>query len=311
MKRICKRPIQIDALTICFSVVNTYHYDQIKDLAMGDTYSPYEYILQRVEGRYYNNIYNIKVIDADGESYEFGQLKFNLNNGSEEGNTHTDGTCKVWISLNNETLYSDRIFFFDYVATTLGFELHNVTTLDLCLDTPFNVSKAVWRYIKNKGITTILNGKKVVERDDDRPELCRIISGSLNKDKYMTLNVKQRNAIKDKSKGITVISYDKEAEIRNVSGKQYILDYYGNPKRLYRTEVHLNNEDINRYLNIHGIELTYLLFCDEAHLEDMFYHFLNSVIRFQEGRKPIKWEDILGKPKCIDRYITTTPMKAH
>lgn len=295
MKRVCRRPIQIDALQVCFSVANTYHYDQIKDLAMGDTYSPYEYILQRVEGRYYNNIYNIIVIDADGEPYEFGQLKFNLNNGSEEGNTHTDGTCKVWISLDNETLYSDRLFFFDYIATTLGLELHNITKLDLCLDTPFNVSKAVWRYIKNKSITTILNGKKIIDRDEDRPELSRTISGSLNKDKYMTLNIKQRNAIRDKSKGITVISYDKEAEIRNVSGKQYILDHYGNPRRLYRTEVHLNNEDISHYLNTHGVELTYLLFCDEARLEDMFFHFISSVIRFQDRHRDITWQDILGR----------------
>ncbi len=295
MKRVCKRPIQIDALQICFSVAKPYHYEQLKDLGMGDSYSPYEYILQRVDGRYYNNIYNIIVIDADGEPYEFGQLKFNLNNGNEESNTHIDGSCKVWISLNNETLYCDRFFFLDYIASTLGLELHNITKLDLCLDTPFNVSKAVWRYIKNKSITTILNGKKVIDRDEDRPELCRTISGSLNKDKYMTLNIKQRNAIRDKSKGITVISYDKEAEIRNVSGKRYILDHYGNPKRLFRTEVHLNNEDISHYLNTHGIELTYLLFCDEALLEEMFFHFIGSVIRFQNRHYDILWKDILGR----------------
>ena len=295
MKRVCKRPIQIDALQICFSVAKPYHYEQLKYLGMGDSYSPYEYILQRVDGRYYNNIYNIIVIDADGEPYEFGQLKFNLNNGNEESNTHIDGTCKVWISLNNETLYCDRFFFLAYIASTLGLELHNVTKLDLCLDTPFNVSKAVWRYIKNKSITTILNGKKVIDRDEDRPELSRTINGSLNKDKYMTLNIKQRNAIRDKSKGITVISYDKEAEIRNVSGKRYILDHYGNPKRLYRTEVHLNNEDISHYLNTHGIELTYLLFCDEALLEEMFFHFIGSVIRFQSRHCDITWKDILGR----------------
>lgn len=291
MKRVCRRPIQIDALQVCFSVVNPYHYEQLKVLEIGDTYSPYEYILQRVEGRYYNNIYNIIVIDSDAEAYEFGQLKFNLNNGNEEGNAHTNGTRKVWISLNNETLYSDRLSFFDYIASTLGLELHNITKLDLCLDTPFNVSKSVWRYIRNKSITTILNGKRITDRDEDRPEISRILSGSLNKDKYMTLNVKQRNAIFDKSKGITVISYDKEAEIRNISGKKYILQHYGNPKHLYRTEVHLNNEDISHYLSTRNIDLTYWLFIDEALLEDMFFHFIGSVLRFQG----ITWQEILGR----------------
>lgn len=291
MKRVCRRPIQIDALQVCFSVVKPYHYEQLKALEIGDTYSPYEYILQRVEGRYYNNIYNIIVIDSDAEAYEFGQLKFNLSNGNEESNAHIDGTRKVWISLNNETLYSDRLSFFDYIASTLGLELHNITKLDLCLDTPFNVSKAVWRYIRNKNVTTILNGKRITNRDEDRPEISRTLSGSLNKDKYMTLNVKQRNAIFDKSKGITVISYDKEAEIRNISGKQYILQHYGNPKHLYRTEVHLNNEDVSRYLSTRNIELTYWLFIDEALLEDMFFHFVGSVLRFQG----ITWKEILGR----------------
>lgn len=295
MKRICKRPIQIDALQVCFSVVSPYHYDQLKELELGAIYSPYEFILQRVEGRYYNNIYNIIVIDADAEAYEFGQLKFNLSDGNEDNNTHTNGTRKVWISLNNETLYSDRFFFLDYIATSLGLELHNITKLDLCFDTPFNVSKLVWKMIKDKGVTTILNGKKIKDRDEDRPELSRTISGSLNKDKYMTLNIKQRNAMRDKSKGITLICYDKEAEIRNVSGKQYIMEHYGNPKRLYRTEVHLNNEDVTRYLEAHGIDLTYWLFSDEATLEDMFFHFIGSVIRFQERYRDISWKEILGR----------------
>lgn len=291
MKRVCKRPIQIDALQVCFSVVKPYHYEQLKAIEVGDDYYPYEYILQRVEGRYYNNIYNIIVIDSDGKAYEFGQLKFNISNGNEESNVHNDGTRKVWISVNNETLYSDRLSFFDYIATTLGLELHNITTLDLCLDTPFNVSKIVWRYIRNKSVTTILNGKRITDRDEDRPEISRILSGSLNKDKYMTLNVKQRNAIKDKTKGVTIISYDKEAEIRNVSGKEYILQHYNNPKRLYRTEVHLNNEDISHYLSTHNIELTYWLFIDESLLEEMFFHFIGSVLRFQG----VTWQEILGR----------------
>ena len=29
MKRVCKRKIQIDAMTVCFEVIDRYHYDQI------------------------------------------------------------------------------------------------------------------------------------------------------------------------------------------------------------------------------------------------------------------------------------------
>ena len=148
MKRVCRRNIKIDALTVCFSVEHDAHYQALKALEMNETYSPYEYKLQRVEGRYYNNVYNIIVIDSDTKAYNFGQLKFNLCNGNENNNTSSDGKMKVWITLSNETLYCDRFFFLDYIASTLGLEPHNITSLDLAFDTPFNVSKTVWKYIR-------------------------------------------------------------------------------------------------------------------------------------------------------------------
>ena len=109
------------------------------------------------------------------------------------------------------------------------------------------------------------------------------------------MNIKQRNAIKDKSKGITVLTYDKAAEISNASDKKYILERYGNPKRLYRTEVHLNAEDIKNYVERIGIQYTPLILFDEATLEDMFFHFLGSVIRFQSSKMDVSWEHLLGR----------------
>jgi len=128
------------------------------------------------------------------------------------------------------------------------------------------------------------------------PSCLYTASGSLNKqDKYKAVNIKQRNAIKDKSKGITVLTYDKAAEIINASDKQYILDYYGNPKKLYRTEVHLNAEDIKNYVEHIGIEYTPLILFDESVLEGMFFHYLGSVIRFQSRKIDASWEHLLGR----------------
>lgn len=310
MKRVCKRQIQIDALTICFKASDCNTFKQLDLLSMGDTYKSGCITLTRIDGRYYTNIYAITIERGD-EAMSLGNLKFGFNHRQEEDNTHQDGNPKIWITLNNEELYPPAIDALEKVTESLGLVLHNITTLDLCLDTPYNISKVIYRYLRKKEITTILNGKKVLDRDEDRPELRRILSGSLNKDKYMTLCIKQRNAMRDKSKGITITTYDKASEIRNASGKDYILYFYGNPSKLYRTEVHLNNEEIRNYFNKYRIELSYQLFRNNSLLEDMFYHFLNSVIRFQEGRKLIKWEDILGKPKCTDRHITTTPTNTH
>ena len=293
MKRVCKRKVMLDALTVCFEVENRYHFDHISELEYGGTYDLFEFQLVRVEGRYYNNVYTIIYMDEDN-LIEFGQLKFNISNVATPNNLHDNGNPKVWISLNNLSLYTDNLYNLGFIATKLGLEPHNITTMDLCLDTPFNVSKSLRQLIKNKAIITILNGTKVKDRDADRPEITYTSSGSLNKDKYMTVNVKQRNAIKDKSRGVTLTTYDKLAEIRTSSGKDYILDFYGNPNKLYRTEVHLNNADIKDYLDGRGLFFNYYMI-DGALLEEMFFYHLNSVIRFKDGKQDIRWEQLLGR----------------
>ena len=295
MKRICKRPIQIDALTLCYEVVNTNYYDQLACLDFGEWLDIDELKLYRIEGRYFENIYTIRLWNGTC-NIEWGYLKFNLTRGDERSNTHTNGLRKVWMSLSNETLYTEDIHLLTDIGQSLGLTFHNVTTLDLALDTPFSVSHLVKSYAHNKDVTTILNGKRVIDRDKDRPELMYTTSGSLNKqNKYLTVNIKQRNAVKDKSKGITVLLYDKIAEIANASDKQYILEHYDNPKRLYRTEVHLNAEDIKNYVKRRNIEYTPAMLFVEAILEDMFFHFLGSVIRFQSNKMDVSWQHILGR----------------
>ena len=192
MKRVCRRKVMIDALTVCFEVENRYHFDRISSLDYGEVYGLYEFQLSRIEGRYYDNVYVITYMDDDME-IEFGQLKFNISRGAELDNLHENGNPKVWISLNNETLYTNDQYHLGFIATKLGLEPHNITTLDLCKDTPFNVGKSVRKLIKDKTVTTILNGKRIKDRDEDRPEITYTTSGSLNKtDKYMTVNVKQK-----------------------------------------------------------------------------------------------------------------------
>lgn len=295
MKRVCRRKIQIDALTLCYEVENTYYYDELRHLDFGASIDLNEFQLTRTAGRYYDNVYNIQAWNGE-KIITFGQMKFSLANGDEESNTHKNGLRKVWLSLNNETLYTQDFHFLTYIEQRLGLVFHNVTSLDLCLDTPFAVSPLVKAYVHNQNITTILNGKCIIDRDGDRAEITYTTSGSLNRqDKYKTVNIKQRNAIKDKSKGITVLLYDKTAEICNASDKQYIIEHYGNPRRLYRTEVHLNAEDIKNYVERKGIAYTPLLLIDEAVLENMFFHFLNCVIRFQSKTEDVSWQHILGR----------------
>ena len=275
MKRICKRKIQIDALTMCYEVEKAFYYEQLQRLNYNETIDLEEFQLTRTTGRYYDNVYSIRAWNGE-RVIEFGQLKFNLAHGDEQSNIHINGKRKVWLTISNETLYSQDVYFLTYIEQRLGLTFHNGTTLDLALDTSFNISKDVKMLLHNKNVTTILNGKKILDRDEDRPEINYPASGSLNnQNKYQTVNIKQRNAIKDKNKGVTIQTYDKIAEIKNSSDKQYIMEYYGNPQRLYRTEVHLNAEDIKNYVERRNIQYTPLIFFDATILEDMFFHFIN------------------------------------
>lgn len=295
MKRICKRKIQIDALTMCYEVEKAFYYEQLQRLNYNETIDLEEFQLTRTTGRYYDNVYSIRAWNGE-RVIEFGQLKFNLAHGDEQSNIHINGKRKVWLTISNETLYSQDVYFLTYIEQRLGLTFHNGTTLDLALDTSFNISKDVKMLLHNKNVTTILNGKKILDRDEDRPEINYPASGSLNnQNKYQTVNIKQRNAIKDKNKGVTIQTYDKIAEIKNSSDKQYIMEYYGNPQRLYRTEVHLNAEDIKNYVERRNIQYTPLIFFDTTILEDMFFHFINSVIRFQCKTKDVSWEHLLGR----------------
>ena len=290
MKRVCKRPVIIDAFTVCCQVENSVLFEKIASLQFGEVMEFEDFTLTRIDGRYYNYVNSITYNDC-GDIKTFGQLKFGLNNGNDEA--HDNGKPKAWITVDNVALYSQAISYLGYICEILHLNVHNFTTIDLCKDTPFDVSRTLHRLYRNKNITTILNGKRITNRDEDRPEISRTLSGSLNKDKYQTIYVKQRNAIRDKSAGVTLKTYDKLAEIRNASEKEYILDYYNNPTKLYRTEVHLNNAEIKEYLLSHNIDLNpYMM--DNAVLEAMFFNYLNRVIRFQDGKEQITWEQLLG-----------------
>ena len=293
MKRVCKRKVIFDALTVCCEVENSVLFDKISALEYGEVMEFFNFDLTRVDGRYYKNIYTIRYYEQ-GEEKTFGQLKFGLNNGSLENNTFESGKPKAWLTLSNRGLYESDLYYMGFICEELHLNVHNYTSVDLALDTPFDVSRTLYRLYRNKEVTTILNGKRITNRDEDRPEISRSLSGSLNKDKYQTIYVKQRNAIHDKSKGVSLKTYDKLAEIRNSSDKEYILEYYAHPKKLFRTEVHLNNEQIRDYLVKRNIDLNpYMM--DWSVLEDMFFHHLNSLIRFERGREKILWEDLLGR----------------
>lgn len=144
-----------------------------------------------------------------------------------------------------------------------------------------------------------MNGKAVKNRKQIIPEFHIDYSVSLERLRKPTFYAKQKKALHDKTKGICVCCYDKKTEVETESHKQYILDFYNNPKSLHRLEVHLNADEIRTYCSaVHMVQSVDLIF-DKDFLTNMFYHHLASVVRFTKGRTKLDWRDIL----CSDRTI--------
>ena len=292
--------LNIDALRLCYEVTAPNNINVIKDKEIGEEIDFLYFYLRRIEGKHFKFVYEIRYNDM-GKDKLFGELRLGINDNKEESNTHQNGYKKAWISISNRVLYSDEIYYLDFIEDNLGLKLHNITTLDLCLDMSIDIARLIRRLIRNPQVTTLLNGKRITNRKEDRPEITYTFSGNMDKDKYLTVNIKQKKAIKDKSKGSTLIAYNKKAEIANSSDKTYINSHYNNPAKLHRLEVHLNNDEVKEYLNRTKQELSFYSLVDNKFLLRLFDQTLNSLIRFEYNGKKLDWVDLLTG------VITTTP----
>lgn len=295
--------LNLDALRLCYEVTEPNNINIIKEKEVGEEIDFMYFYLRRIEGKHFKFVYEIRYNNM-GKDKLFGELRLGINNNEETSNIHTNGYNKAWISIANCVLYTDEIYYIDFIENNLGLTLHNITTLDLCLDMSIDIAKLIRRLIRNPQITTILNGRRIVDRKQDRPEITYTFSGDMDKDKYLTVNIKQKKAIKDKSKGSTLIAYNKKAEITNSSDKRYIDDYYSNPLKLHRLEVHLNNEEIKNYIDSIRHELSFYSLVNKDFLAKLFGYTLNSLIRFEKKNKALDWTDVLT------RAITTTPSRS-
>lgn len=193
--------------------------------------------------------------------------------------------------IENETLYDQALF-----NTTLRFPemlgviFEHITSIDLCRDYKFNVVSRIRKIAKDDKVSVLVNGKVIDKRADID---CGKLTHTLNftKTKNPTLNLCQKKAIKDKTKGLSLCAYNKNNEIVASSNKEYIREFYGNPKTLHRLEIHQNSQEIKDFLKDAPQDIA-LLF-DQDFLDAMYLTHLSSLLRFNRGRKHIEWQELL------------------
>lgn len=279
----------IDALRLCY-VAEPSLLQDLSRLNIKSSWKIGDFTLNRIAPDRFE-FYYIIFLDAEGARKELGSLKFGRYGAAE--------SLYVYYQVQNEILYDRELL--DHALRfpdLLGLYFNNYTAIDIALDQKKNFSAIIKRMMRNEKITTILNGKAV----KDRKQLIKGISfdyaSSLSRLHCPTITIKQAKAARNKSKGITIQSYDKKAEIEMQSGKDYILNQYGNPRHLFRLEVRLSYANLKGYFSKLGQPQTIASLFDTAVMEDLFFFSLSSVLRFSLGRKPLAWQDIL---KCNGR----------
>lgn len=206
-----------------------------------------------------------------------------------------DGTSNYFFyRIENSVLYDTELLKISLsIPESLNMVFHNFTALDIAVDVQTDVARMMKRLWSRKDITTIINGKAVRDRRKIIDNVHIVYSVCLDRVKTMTVCIKQSKAKNNKTKGITVQAYNKSEEIAHSSHKQYISEYYGSPKRLYRLEVHLNNAEIQDYCKKCDMFQSLDMVFDDNLMSDMFYYHLASVIRYTKGRLKLDWKDII------------------
>lgn len=275
----------IDELKLCYEADLTL-LDELEAIDYGQSIELGEYSFYRTTSHHFKYAYDVVVEDGDG-SEKVATARF-----GRYGEESVSGY--FFYRVENHVLYDNcKLDYALAIPEELGLSFHNFTSLDIAIDSKIDVARLVKRMWHRTDVTTIINGKAVRDRKAVLKPLRLVYSTSLDRLKGLTVYVKQSKAIRNKTKGITVQAYNKKQEIAESSHKEYINEFYGNPKRLYRLEVHLNNEEIKAYCRLLNIQQDLSMLKDRSLLTNMFYYHLSSVIRFTKGRKKLSWKDII------------------
>lgn len=269
----------IDELRLCY-IAEPSFLDDLSLTAVGERIDFADFSMVRILGQHFRYLFKVFIGKKQVGNFYYGQYG-------------VVDSCYAWFKFENQVLYDSELFRTTLdIPYKLKLTFNNITALDLTKDFKKNIVNVIRRLYKDERFTTIVNGKAVKNRKQIIPEFHIDYSVSLERLRNPTFYAKQKKALHDKTKGVCVSCYNKRTEIENTS-KQYILDFYGNPKCLHRLEVHLNAEEIRRYCSMKKIPQTIDLIFDQDSITDMFLYYLSSVVRFTKGRTKLDWRDIL------------------
>jgi hypothetical protein len=236
-----KDEIVIDELKLCY-IADREQMACLAEVAVGSSVELYHYKFYRFLNERFRFFFEVV---EDG--VKVAHLKFGHYTDKE------DAPLYVYLKVLNRVLYDAvRLQRLLALPDKYGMAFNNFTAIDLALDGGINFPSLIKRMMRDKTVTTIINGKAVKDRKKVLQGVSFEYSSTLDRLNHPTITVKQKKAIANKCNGVTVQAYNKKAEIGDHSDKRYILDYYGHPKRLYRLEIRLHYQELKDYFVMLG-----------------------------------------------------------
>ncbi|MDE5900453.1 MAG: hypothetical protein K2H33_03750 [Muribaculaceae bacterium] len=271
--------VSIDALEVTYTTS-----DEMKQYLSSDVSTFYfgehrELVLQRSESRYYTNEFVIWCKDYDESKGLHTRILGYLRFGSPNQNRQN-----VYITFENEALYSWIVSARYYVEEALNLDFLQISKLDIAVDFNFNVEKHLVRQYKDDTYDLIVNGRVA-----DNKAVYGVGFLSWWNPRHRLFANPQMVVKNDKST-LSMKTYNKKKEIEQESHKHYILEKTGFSSVMYRVEMTCkNHKSLKKTLDSLGMtdEYLYTHLDDENELFSVFMHLLDRVIHLRKNRKPV------------------------
>lgn len=274
----------IDELRLCYTAEQTLLHE-LSQIEMGKWRDYENFTLFRVYSQHFQYSYDI-LYNTENNRIKVATLRFGHHGEPQQ-------TPYVYYRIENQILYNkEKLITTLTLPNILDMTFQYITSIDLAQDHTFNIVQRIRKIPKDPKNKVIIHGK-VIDKKNDVKGAMMIYTLNFTKVRNPSICLKQAKAEHDKTKGLTLCAYNKRNEIETESHKDYILDFYGNPKNLHRLEIHQNNQEIKDYCKTHNITQDINLIFNQQFLDDMYYTHLASILRFTQGRTPLKWHEIL------------------
>lgn len=219
-------------------------------------------------------------------------LSDNTNFGLLQWGSFNFNKQKMYISVNNQILYSNKLKMILDIISRLNLEFDCVSRLDIALDCDRNIVSKFYSLLKNKDLEFIILNKKI-NKDDEIKHLLNLSVGSCN-----NIHKNKSFYLSNKEKGLVLACYNKLKEIQdNNFEKQYIIDSL-NLKNIYRLEIRTNHKLLLDTLNKLGFTDLYLfnIINDNLHYELylLFKELLGRLIRISHNNKTYSLLDFIS-----------------